>query len=514
MLIDYGSRFAESKLRQLRLAGFIEVNKLGDGLPRTKNAIIMRAYRQPPIYGFCPNPESSWSKQARPSLERLEALLFYYHTTCKPTFDQMEDWERAELLSNIFVAAADAFIKRKARDKDTEILLLATYKYFEQVRAKMKEFDDGLDDDHLGHRPNMEMDWIDYPAVAAKAKAMAKGTGKGKGKGKGAADDEGRLVPTVLTRSEAHFSTVDAGQMTRVDTPVESHSTRLPWDSWLISSAAQDLSMACHDMEAIGLVLQSLHRNHTFLTAQKVSVVVEDNQKWVTAVAGMEAGCLMLPPCIPRSARILKESNSSYRVPIQVFRAVAESELSEPEAQAVPSLGPRTFGAGHTYYIVPEFKTPADVSDDSAGAAEWEYDGTETMHPFWAVRRMTPDALRRATTSLCPLRHNVELTSKQLHTMVVGSLGERHGIVDSCYRVVVPFWTNPFKLMPFEELIGPLTPSPKKDKQATTWRDDAKQVEKRAANSGAKAPAAKKKPKTNSGDRFDALDIDHNASEI
>ena len=104
--------------------------------------------------------------------------------------------------------------------------------------------------------------------------------------------------------------------------------------------------------------------------------------------------------------------------------------------------------------------------------------------------------------------------SKQLHTMVVGSLGERHGVVDSCYRVVVPFWTNPFKLNPSEELIGPLTPSPKKDKQATTWRDDAKQVEKRAANSGAKAPAAKKKPKTNSGDRFDALDIDHNASEI
>ena len=115
MLLDYGARFVDSKLRQLRLSGFIEVNKLGDGVPRTKTAILMRAYRQKPCHGFCPNPEAAWAKQARPSLDRLEALLFYYHTTCKSTFDQMEDWDRAELLSNIFCAAADAFIKRKSK---------------------------------------------------------------------------------------------------------------------------------------------------------------------------------------------------------------------------------------------------------------------------------------------------------------------------------------------------------------------------------------------------------------
>ena len=78
----------------------------------------------------------------------------------------MGAYDRAELLSNVFVAAADGFITRKAKDKDTDILLLATHKYFLIVCDKMRYFDPSLPEDHPGPTPIAEMSWIDYTVVA------------------------------------------------------------------------------------------------------------------------------------------------------------------------------------------------------------------------------------------------------------------------------------------------------------------------------------------------------------
>ena len=266
MLLDFGSKFVDSKHRQLRLSAFSTPNKMGDGLPRCKTAIMMRAYRLKPVHGYCPAPENAWAKQERSSLEKLEALLFYYHTTCKATFEKMADSERAELLSNIFVAAAEGFIKRKAKEKDRDILLLATHKYFKIVCEKMRELDPTLPEDHPGHTPIGNMSWINYTAVAELQKSRTKG------KVQVIADEDNRLVPKVLLHDEKTFNPRDVGQATRSTQPQSRASARLAlaWDAWLTSSPAEDLSADAKDMAAIILVLSPSTRSLSSSSANRL----------------------------------------------------------------------------------------------------------------------------------------------------------------------------------------------------------------------------------------------------
>ena len=125
-LLDFGARFLDGMNRKLRLNAFSLVNKLGDGLPRCKNGILMRAYRQKPSQTYVPTPEASWARQSRPDLEKLEALLYFFEVLCKPTLERLSDQERAELLANTAVAATDAFISRKSKDNVQQVLLVAT----------------------------------------------------------------------------------------------------------------------------------------------------------------------------------------------------------------------------------------------------------------------------------------------------------------------------------------------------------------------------------------------------
>ena len=63
-LLEFGSKFVNSKIRQLRLNAFTAINKIPTEFPRTKVAVLKRAYRKNPAYGYCPSPESGWSKVA------------------------------------------------------------------------------------------------------------------------------------------------------------------------------------------------------------------------------------------------------------------------------------------------------------------------------------------------------------------------------------------------------------------------------------------------------------------
>ena len=61
-ILEFGSKFVNSKTRQLRMAAFTAINRLPEDCPRIKVALIKRAYRKNPQYGFCPSPESLWAR--------------------------------------------------------------------------------------------------------------------------------------------------------------------------------------------------------------------------------------------------------------------------------------------------------------------------------------------------------------------------------------------------------------------------------------------------------------------
>ena len=55
--LEFAARFNNSKKRMLRLSGFTEISKMPDDCPKGKIAVLKRAYRKKPSYGFCPTPE-------------------------------------------------------------------------------------------------------------------------------------------------------------------------------------------------------------------------------------------------------------------------------------------------------------------------------------------------------------------------------------------------------------------------------------------------------------------------
>ena len=71
--LDSTSIFVDSKKRKLRLAAFGVTNTIPPRCPWTQGAVLKRAYRKKPSFGYCPSPEADW-KSAN-YLDSLEDLL-------------------------------------------------------------------------------------------------------------------------------------------------------------------------------------------------------------------------------------------------------------------------------------------------------------------------------------------------------------------------------------------------------------------------------------------------------
>ena len=118
-LIEFGTKFVDHKQRQLSLQAFAEVNKVPLQYPRVKIAMLMRAYRKPPNRTWCPPPEPAWNHQAKTyAMSKLEAMLHYFQSTCKPAVAGMPPLRWAQLTANVACAAAEAFIMRKQRSQE------------------------------------------------------------------------------------------------------------------------------------------------------------------------------------------------------------------------------------------------------------------------------------------------------------------------------------------------------------------------------------------------------------
>ena len=135
-LLEFGSKFVDNQQRQLSLQAFAEVNKVGLEFPRVKIAMLMRAYRKPPSRTWCPLPETYWTSGTKEhSLYKLEAVLRYFQCTCKPAVAGMQSLKLATLTANVAVAAADAFIMCKEREKEGDAMMSAVAKHLDEINV-------------------------------------------------------------------------------------------------------------------------------------------------------------------------------------------------------------------------------------------------------------------------------------------------------------------------------------------------------------------------------------------
>ena len=140
--------------------------------------------------------------------------------------------------------------------------------------------------------------------------------------------------------------------------------------------------------------------------------------------------------------------------------------------------------------------TDAVASGVSPGTRAWEWKGDETLHPFWAVQRLTADELsKRNFRAKTHQEFNIALTEKDFNVVTVGSLGGQS--VSKTTTVTVPIMTNTKAVAPGAELLMEISPKTVVAKRkAPNWKDDVASVAKAKAKAG--KAAAKPKPKPSS----------------
>ena len=132
------------KLRRLRMAAFIIVNKMNEACPRFNIASIKRAYRKPPTHGYCPAPEAKFHEASDAQISKAEELLHYWHVCQKDAVACLNgEFCQAAFLANVDVAVAEAFVQHGS-DKVSmaayqKKLLEATAKYHHRLQESLED---------------------------------------------------------------------------------------------------------------------------------------------------------------------------------------------------------------------------------------------------------------------------------------------------------------------------------------------------------------------------------------
>ena len=463
-LLDFTSKFVDSKKRQLRYSAFGAANAISAEAPWTKIAVIKRAYRKKPSNGFCPSPEADWAKYENSHLNCLEQLLRWVHVKNKDAVEALPPQSRNTLLGNFDVAAAEAFFVAKSQNRSMakvqESMIEATLKYVKQLGLKE------------GELTCAGATWIDYTQCGQAEAAKQEDPG----------DDIMKAAPAVIRFDEATGQQLnsqvafDEVQKKQAGPPII-----LPWRTWHQSK----VSMGTLEADKASAVA-ALHNLHQSVDYHKMPIEVIEVNGSVRVVTNEKVtkNSIYLPPCTPRQSKVHEKTEHPYaaKMTLKVMRAIESLEHGSVLRE-------------QTLHVLPEWKIPqrkentAVAGEPGSTAADhiewiWGDNEAETMHPFWAVRRLTDKQLQVATiakqpTDLAP-RFNCELQTKSLSCVTIATLDGK-----CCNRtriLEVPFLTNSMDLEKGEELVMQLIEKAKKAAPKRSWRDAEKDLEKDLAS--------------------------------
>ena len=118
------------------------MNSFAARLPRTKVALLMRAYSKDPVKGFCPQPETMWQKIPNCQLETLEELLAFFQQSLRSAVADLGTEPAEVLLANVALAATEAWYRnwndRVPMHKCKSALLQATKEFYDEILAKQQ----------------------------------------------------------------------------------------------------------------------------------------------------------------------------------------------------------------------------------------------------------------------------------------------------------------------------------------------------------------------------------------
>jgi hypothetical protein len=268
---------------------------------------------------------------------------------------------------------------------------------------------------------------------------------------------------------------------------------KLPWKQWLKKS--QSCGALEGDKASAVAALEVLHDSFNEAEAN-VEIWNLDGKIFATTPAVAEQHSIWLPPCIPKQSKVFEASEHPCAIKIlqKVMKTTGEKQEELSKEESSPDAG--SVCRENTFYVLPEFKFPAQeksaVAETTADEAlTWNWEGAETMHPFWAVRRLNEKQLQTEVQAWKPEtgkprpRFNCELRMKPLSAVVLGIINERS--LNRTRLLKVPFLINHVELVKNEELILEVLPMKKKETiKKRTWRDEVKDDERKMTQAKSK----------------------------
>ena len=154
-----------------------------------------------------------------------------------------------------------------------------------------------------------------------------------------------------------------------------------------------------------------------------------------------------------------KPSRRAATPPASASSSTPESKcVTLPPAPPEPTAAAETnAGRSKTFYIHPEFSLPKPTGDD-VEACGWEWGGDETMHPFWAVRRLTAAQMRKLYDESKPgeirPRFNCVLADFTMSNVTLAAPLATHvdSVLNVTRKVIVQYMTNCMAVQEGEEL--------------------------------------------------------------
>ena len=384
-----------------------------------------------------------------------------------------------KFLANLDVAATEAFyvtatasVRRSTKAHIEQALLNATRKFLTQL---------GIKELAVANDSFTVADWIDFNKCDSDS---------------GAPNDESsssNVQPGIAHSSAANIIMFDEFTGTRLTSEAnygeaqtqpasETTAAALPWREWFSFNTVGAVEA---DRASAVAVLHGLHEAFD-VTRYPIDLVVDKaanclvKQVRVVATSMIEPQGVWLPACVPKQSKVLEATENPNAVKIDVVAL-------RTAVGAANSLDGHVLRC-KSFYVVPEFKYPTLVGPNSAVSdsmkdtlsvdGKWLFQdgGPDTMHPFWAVRRLTTQQLDREKAHVeagcwAP-RFNCEIIWKEVTSVGVFVMVQTE---NRTKKVSVPFLTVRDEVQTGEELILQVEPKPTKEKRKRTWRDIAKE---------------------------------------
>ena len=211
-------------------------------------------------------------------------------------------------------------------------------------------------------------------------------------------------------------------------------------------------------------VLNNMHESFD-PTITNVDVINQDGRKvCVVATENVPAESILLAPCIPRQSKVQEKTEHPLAVRVGVKTVRTTQDAIPNDAGKVRTE--------RDFWLLPEFKAPSERTTAAAVAGSsastptiewlWGEGPPETMHPFWAVRKLTQQQLdqeiheKRAASAITgvpfkPPSFTCELETFEHSSVIIATVAD---VISNCTKLVgVPYLRNKDALVAGEELI-------------------------------------------------------------